>query len=158
MLLIPLRGAATSALVPDVAEQAAVAEPRTARNAVFLEMGGSGLFLSVNYDRMLSDYFSLRVGIGGIVVEGDRALTFPILFNLLLGPPSDKLEIGAGISLLGPGAATFIALAVGYRYAPTKPGPSFRVGATPFVFLTPDRQQKRVIFAPWAGVSLGVQF
>jgi hypothetical protein len=118
MLLIPMRGAATSDLALNTAEQAASAEPRTARNAVFLEVGGSALFLSINYDRMLSEYFSLRAGIGGFSVEGDGALLSPILFNLLLGPPSHKLEIGAGISLVirpdGPFAPT-IPIAFGIR-------------------------------------------
>jgi hypothetical protein len=146
--------------LPILLNRSPLPNPARPETLSFLEVGGSGLFLSINYDRMLSEYFSLRAGIGGIVVEGDTELSFPILFNLLLGPPSHKLEIGAGISLLAPwpDAAFPIALAVGYRYAPRKTGLSFRIGATPFVFFHPHRELKKVTFVPWAGVSFGVQF
>jgi hypothetical protein len=157
MLLIPTRGAAPSDLAPDTAEQVASAELRTARNAVFLELGGSALFLSINYDRMISEHFSLRAGIGGFSVEGDRVLLFPILFNLLLGPPNDKLEIGAGVSLFFPGGVA-IPIALGYRYAPISTGVSLRVAVTPFVFLPTSGGGQSAILWPWAGLSVGAQF
>lgn len=162
MLLMPMPGAAMSDLLPDPGAQVASTEPRTAKNSVFMEVGGSAVMLSINYDRILSEHFSLRAGIGGLVVEGDKELVFPILFNLLMGPASHKLEIGAGITLFFPRGFSDpvvpIAFAIGYRYAPIHTGLSFRIGATPFVFVTSHRELKSVIFVPWAGVSLGIQF
>ena len=90
-------------------------------------------------------------------MEGDRVLLFPILLNLPLGPPNDKLEIGAGVSLFFPGRFA-IPIALGYRYAPTNTGVSFRVAVTPFVFLPTTGQRQSAVFWPWAGLSVGAQF
>jgi len=161
MLLMPMRGAAPGDVHSDAAERAPSAELRTARNAVFVEFGGSAIMLSVNYDRMLTDYFSLRVGIGGFSVERDTVFSLPILFNFLLGTPSHKLEIGAGFSVLVHGglSSALIPLAfnVGYRYAPTSTGLSYRIAATPLLAL-PNTVSTAAAFFPWAGVSFGVQF
>ena len=77
-------------------------------NTVFLELGGNSLLWSINYDRMITEKISVRVGYGSIPIEStdedelDIITTItvapvPIVANYLLGSGNHKLEIGAGI-------------------------------------------------------------
>ena len=81
--------------------------------AIFLELGGSGLLYSFNYDQRLQrgrqDGMGFRVGIGGLGAsfsadgEGTRArasyVAAPLTFNYLLGARRHALELGAGATL-----------------------------------------------------------
>jgi hypothetical protein len=145
---------------------------RTAQNSVYVELLGNGLLYSLNYDRMLNENFSVRVGLMYFSVkaqaEADTAsanvMLFPILANYLIGPGNHKLEIGAGPLILYASAkadiggdsasASGVALAgtavFGYRYVPKDGGFTFRAGFTP-VFSQNG-------FAPWLGLSFGYVF
>lgn len=137
---------------------------RTASNSVFLEVGGPGIIYSLNYDRMLCEMFSLRVGATYFAFHelyDDYAGYFfaPVVANLLLGSAQHKFEAGLGVV---PGWAfpfragdysgfqfNQVALA-GYRYAPTGGGLTFRANV--------EVIHLKAGFLPWGGVSVGYGF
>lgn len=140
--------------------QAQTAAP-PARDAVYLELLGNGVLYTVNYDRRFTDDLTGRVGLG---VFGGVAV--PVMANYLLGEGRGRLELGAGVVLIGAsdvdigevdpgeeeqdldwlaGTAT-----VGYRYQPASGGFVFRIGLTPLFSLHGG--------VPWLGVSFGRAF
>lgn len=143
------------------------AAPEVARNAVYVELLGSAGLYSVNYDRLLSDHVSARVGVmfvGGVDIEnGDKAgvLLAPVVASYLVGGGSNQLEAGLGFGLasaaidddeLGEaaGAGFYGTGVVGFRHQPRDGGFVFRVGLTPL--FTADT------FVPWFGASFGYSF
>lgn len=138
--------------VPD-APSALPAEVRSAHNSVFGELAGNALLYSLNYDRMLSEFFSLRAGTGLVAIFG---ATF-VMANLLIGTPSHKFEVGAG-PIVGYGSVfkADVALAVtttlGYRYVPRDGGIFFKAGLTPLIAVVgPDALL-------WGGLAVGYTF
>lgn len=149
---------------------------RKAKNLVYLELLGSGLLYSVNYERMLSDDLSVRAGFSYWSMSlsasnaSDRAsakvevVTVPLLFNYFVGGRDHKLELGAGAVAMyasasassgssrisGEGVGIAGAGVVGYRYSPADGGFVFRAGFTPLV--------GKGGVLPWGGVSLGGTF
>ena len=63
------------------------------RNLIFIELGGNGGFLSLNYERYISDNLSFRVGMGTDPPYGVGAY-YPIMINYTYELP---FEIGFGI-------------------------------------------------------------
>jgi hypothetical protein len=157
---------------------AAEAQPaRTARNSIFIELAGNGGIYSLNYDRVITEQFSIRAGFGymsmgasassgGATVTAKASiLAVPVVGNFMLGSANHKLELGAGItmfrftgsgsdSLGGSASATGMAPAgtavIGYRYVPQDGGFTFRAGFTPLVF--------KDDWLPWGGLSFGYLF
>ncbi len=158
-------------------------EPRygnRAPNTVYIEGAGPALLYSVNYDRILHKFFSVRagfsyIGLRATAQSGDavtearlRLINVPVLANVLLGRKGHNFEAGAGINMAfafgsataGSGArfvrssasaVTPIGTAtLGYRYTPPKLGVSFRAGFSPL--FTKD------FFVPWGYLSVGVAF
>jgi hypothetical protein len=149
---------------------------RTARNSVFIELGGNGLLYTLNYDRVVNEIFSIRGGIGYLSLDGTTTsggqtragkvsmLGIPLLANYMLGSDNHKLELGAGMTLFwasgtvssadmvssGSGIGAVGTAVLGYRYVPRNGGLTFRIGFTP---LFSNRG-----FLPWGGVSLGYVF
>jgi hypothetical protein len=138
-----------------------------ARNAVYVELIGNGLLYSVNYDRMLTDHLSARVGASYLGARTDTEsaslATFPVMINYLTGARSNHhFEAGAGVTLLTASAedlddfeeAGFDGIAgtatLGYRYQRPQGGFVFRSGLTPFF------GAGGVLVS--AGVSLGYSF
>ena len=140
------------------------------KNAVFFELLGPGVFYSVNYDRRISKYLSLRGGfttwsLHGILlamlgIERLSMTAFPIMVNYMTGPmKSNHFEIGAGVmpSFVS-GKAFFTEEAtssatvllgissIGYRYQRPKRGFFFRADITP------------LFSAEGAAVSFGLSF
>ena len=128
----------------------------SAKNTIFFEGGGNGFLYTINYDRMVSDTWSARVGL----MSHPAITVVPIMANKLKGAGNSKLELGAGVMLieLSP-ILDFVALinddhlgpvgvttTIGYRYQRPDSGINFRIGLTPF--LAPD-------FGVSAGLSLG---
>ena len=83
-------------------------------NTVFMELGGNGLVWSLNYDRMITEKISIRVGYGFFQISDlffntelqddvedsyydSKVSLVPIVVNYLLGSGNHKLEIGLGI-------------------------------------------------------------
>ena len=124
------------------------------KNSVFLEIGGSAILGSVNYDRIFSQTgkskLSFRTGISfykETFVIKSLVFIIPTEINLLRGKEKHFLELGFGItSTLGnriftPGSSYlvvikyfydyFIIPRIGYRYQPTGNLLFFRIGFTP---------------------------
>lgn len=154
---------------------------RSARNSVYLELGGNAGLYSLNYERFLIDDGALRIGLmymsvsatatSGTTTASGSASWFgaPLMFSYLgIGSPNHKLELGAGVVLMSfsAGASTFSATAnasgfvvagtatVGYRYVPVDGGINFKAGFTPLVLQTAGT----TYFMPWAGLSIGYGF
>lgn len=156
--------------------EASADPPRTAHNSIFIELGGNGGIYTINYDRIVSDNFSLRAGLGymaigatassgGSSASASVSMTMiPVIANFMVGSNNHKLELGAGLtffhmsgtsSSLGntvkaSGFSPVGTAVAGYRYVPHKGGFTFRAGVTP-LFTTED-------FLPWGGVSFGYLF
>ncbi len=164
----------TPGAVPLAAAQAPPA--RTARNSVFIELGGSGVLYSINYDRVINEYFSVRAGLeymsvsasvsaGGSTASAKATfLGIPVIGNFLWGNENHKLEVGAGLTIFrvtgsassldavasGSGVAPVGTGVIGYRYAPHDGGFTFRAGFTPLF--------SKEGWQPWGGLSFGYLF
>jgi hypothetical protein len=171
---------------PAVAAEVAPAPPGTAArpepapgqapNAVHLELLGSGLLYSLNYERMLPAYnIGLRAGFGFVTYKisngyGAGNLTFaslPLVASWYWGSVHHKLQLGLGATVLYvdaasdstgtkfEGAGTGLGLAatavIGYRYTPAHDGVTFGAGFTPLA-----RPAKG--FLPWGGAYVGYAF
>ena len=145
------------------------------RNCIYLELLGTGLLYSVNYEHRFAEHWSGRVGftaysIPGILLAEPEVsmdfLGFPVLLNYLAGSNGHYFEIGAGVLVLNlslngrkiwsgmdvNGQLTTVsgAAAIGYRYQPTNGGFLFRIGLTPWF----HHGGSKIL----GGLSLGVAF
>lgn len=141
----------------------------SAAKDVFLELGGNGGFLSLNYDTRFSKSgkgLGARIGVGFIppidafFVVTPTIITIPLGLNYLAGNGPHHLEIGAGITLATAKSDLFgdeenafgaaFVPSLGYRYQPRHRGFTARVFASPFI------GQGGATF--FAGVSGGIRF
>ena len=117
-----------------------------ANNIVYLDVGvilaqnSIAIGMGLNYERMLSDNFSIRggvnVGFFGSHVIGDKisgtGLGFPISINYMT-KGKNKFEAGLGggpmINLSNDNSVSFVpVIKVGYRYQPDENGMMFKFG------------------------------
>jgi len=126
------------------------------RNCIYLELLGTGLLYSINYEHRFAEHWNGRVGFTRFSIptifepEMDLGITgFPVLLNHLSGSNSHHFEIGAGVLVLklnltgreiwlgmnvnGHATKVIGAASIGYRYQPLKGGFLFRIGATPLI-------------------------
>jgi hypothetical protein len=120
-------------------------------NNVYLELAGSNFGGSINYERLISDDWSIRIG-GYPYVRTDstanqyyRDTNQPLLganivctASYLIGPGNHKLEIGGGFTcfipaLYGTGLGMLAGI-IGYRFQPKGGGFLFRIAFTPLIF------------------------
>ena len=119
---------------------------------VFVELGGNGGFLSINYDTRFSKTgrgLGARIGIGFIpaidffIGETSTILTIPLALNYLAGKGPHYFEAGAGVTyatgrteLFGEESTSsgfaFIPSA-GYRFQPLSKGITGRAFISPFI-------------------------
>lgn len=135
-----------------------------ARNAVYVEAFGPGLFYSLNYERRITENISLRGGFTAYTF----LVGFPVMVNALLGQDGDYFEIGIGVvpyygfgsDLLPFASSSYIKMgnglmygtaAMGYRYQPYDGGFLFGIEFTAFF-------AHHNTFWPWGGVSIGYAF
>lgn len=161
------------------AQQLAVgANKGTNNHVLYLELGGSAYYYSINYERLLLHKNKLglfaRVGLEYIPFgAADKLLHFPIGANLTWGEKKHRLEAGVaalfrmdfspgvgfgdGFYLTDPPTRIFITPSVGWRFhaRPNEWGESFflRVAFTPIIGL--DVFDDRPYFLPHAGISIG---
>jgi hypothetical protein len=80
-------------------------ETAVPHRSLFLELGGSGLAYSFNYDFRFDstriDSWGMRVGAGGYGIEGDSFFSVPVLVNKLYGKGPHYFELGIGATLFG---------------------------------------------------------
>lgn len=124
-----------------------------APQAVFTELGGAGLLVSLNYDSRFTkrvDGLGFRVGIGYSFTNDPSFVTVPVALNYLLGRKGNYFEIGAGVTyvtlssnngnefisignndLNNKTSFLFETISFGYRRQPVNGGFNFRGGFTP---------------------------
>ncbi|MDT3695997.1 MAG: hypothetical protein ROY99_06350 [Ignavibacterium sp.] len=136
-------------------------------NQLYLELGGNGLIYSVNYERFLSDNFTIRGGFGitpGIIFAEGTFIHIPFTISYLIGGVSSKFEAGLGATYFsgtdveifglpaGDQSLIFMTGVIGYRY--TSPaGFAFRIFFTPLYSKESDPD-----FIPTGGLSFGFLF
>ncbi len=122
-------------------------------NLLFLEIAGNGLFLSLNYERYISDNLSLRVGFGTRIFDG---LTYPLLINYSFEIP---IEIGVGIlpySHMGLSkffeSHSSVLITSTFGFKRINKGFIFKVSITPF--FNPENSK----FKLSGGIGFGISF
>ena len=151
-----------------LAPAAASAQERTARNGLYVELGGSAALWSVNYERFVTDDVSLRIGAGYTSVTDSLGTsvsltTFPLTASWLgVRSGSHALELGAGVVFASAsissnsagveafGSGMIGTAIVGYRLAPPAGGFNLRVAFTPLF-------SGNGVFA-WGGLAVGGLF
>ena len=135
--------------------------------SLFLEVGGPGLAISLNYDKRFSDDkrdgWGFRIGTGYFGDGGNTVFTIPFQVNYLIGSGSNFFELGAGTTFLNSTGdntgKTFIfdrvtgfigTATIGYRYQPETSSFNFRIG---FVPIFSDEG-----ITPAGGISIGYTF
>lgn len=139
----------------------------TKQNQLYLELAGDGLIYSLNYERLLSENFSLRAGFGitpGIIIAEGTFIHIPFTCSYLVGSKTSKFELGLGVTYFAGSdveifglpaddqSLIFLTGIVGYRYV-GKGGFVFRIFFTPIY-----NSQADPAFFPWAGLSFGFMF
>lgn len=80
-------------------------DKKVPHQSVFVELGGSGLAYSFNYDFRFDDSrmdsWGMRVGVGGYNMDGESFYSLPVLVNRLYGKGPHYFEVGAGVTLFG---------------------------------------------------------
>jgi len=134
--------------------QGAAAQERP--NALYLELGGAGVGVTANYERMLVSKLSLRLG-GGVYPDEVARGAFVAVADVVLGGQRHQFFAGAGVA--GVQTATpaapmewVLATELGYRYR-ARSGFLFRAGVAFF----PGEVAEGSGWA-WPGVSLGWSF
>ncbi len=148
------------------------------RNNVYLELGGTGYFYSVNYELLIvkSSATALfgRIGLEYLPIrDADRMIHLPLAANLLLGKKRSKLEIGfgalfrldfsqnnvggEGYYLTNPPTRIFMAPVLGWRWnsKPNEYGEQFMIRATFTPLLGMNVFSNTPFFVPWGGISIG---
>jgi len=159
------------------------AETFTAKNAIYLEVGGSSGRYAVNYSNIFHQKGKLKLNASaGFSMWRNKISDFktiwlpviPLEVSALYGKSNHHLEMGFGLisfldRTLAIDSETFefsdkvvfgavIPVRIGYRYQKPEGGFFFRVGYTPF-FNLPVGERKDWVFTPiFAGVSVGKSF
>ena len=122
-------------------------------NAIYFEAGGPGILYSINYERMITDDFSIRLGYsswGFTLLSSSGSFTgIPIMINDLMGDGNSKFELGVGIEFINASTtSSFLGLTpsttntvstsagiatLGYRYQPRGGGLHFRAVCNPII-------------------------
>ncbi len=135
----------------------------SAPNHIFVEVGGSTLLPSLNYERTLWRTWLVRLGGYYVPLDGETLGAVAGGFGKILGHGSHHVELGSGLQWafdeLGTMFSTITTAAV-YRYQAPAGHFVFRAGMTPF-YLLHRRQDGNFGFPHagrvylWAGVSIG---
>lgn len=184
----PVTGSQDQSLAAGPSEDHSLQAPgalgeRSAKNSMFVELGGSGVMYSLNYERFFLQDAAVRVGAmyfgisssatSGTTTDSASAswLAIPILAEYTgVRQGNHALELGVGIepmhfSATASSDGTFGAAngwlmtgtaAIGYRYQNPAGGFLFRATFTPLFVFSPA--QGGSAFVPWGGVSFGYSF
>ena len=135
-------------------------ELKIVKNNIYLELGGSGVLYSINYERTFieKEILSLNGRFGISFFPGIFAI--PITMHILVGKIRNFLDIGTGISLIRLESSRdfdpFIPLQtiiVGYRFQSIYNGIVFRIAYTPFI----EWFNKPPVYH-WGGLAIGYRF
>ena len=148
---------------------AAVQKIKTKNNIIYLELAGNGLFSSLNYEGILSDNFSIRLGTGyafsnSVSNSGghhtDSFFPLVMLNDIIDVYGNNYIEFGGGALIVASAFTisdsfepSIIAIvpttAIGYRYSPKDGGFFFSAAFDMFI--------GSGIF-PWGGIGFGIRF
>lgn len=150
----------------------------SARNHLFFEALGNGGAYSINYERLLTDRWTLRLGFADWSADGlwsnseKTYLMVPVTSSLLFGRGSNFLEVGGGVvwgritkdydngtQPTERRRITNLTGIFGYRHQPPAGGFVFRIAFTPFYSLDSEQDAwPDENFTPFLGVSWGGAF
>jgi hypothetical protein len=138
------------------------------KNCIDVTVGGSGLFLSTNYSRVLTvqpGYFvNASVGVGTVIMMGGTSVPHQLTFNF--GKKSSFLEVGFGGSFWTgkTDSSGFAEKTNSYNISPIigwrkifENNMNFRAYVNP-LFNVSGEQITNNKFTPYAGISLGYTF
>jgi hypothetical protein len=174
----------TEATMPPSSVQTADSFAGTAKNFVFVEALGSGGIYSINYDRLFSPTWAVRIGFSALsptisnleagvaTLTQLRLTTIPITSAYIVNFPESPhhIELGGGITVLlgslsvdvSNAGYTFTSLngAAGqllaaYRFQPKDGGFSLRAAFTPLYVAVPGLPPIAFL---WGGLSFGGTF
>ena len=139
------------------------------KHTAFVELGGSGLLYSLNYERIFQkEGQKTKIARVGFSYFGDfdtsSTVTVPVTFSFLFCESPNFLELGAGPTILHSfeGDITGIAAlaVIGYRHQHLNRGGIFyRFTLTPFIGeYSSDKDNWRWIPLFWGGASIGWGF
>ncbi|MCZ4695578.1 hypothetical protein DWB61_12705 [Ancylomarina euxinus] len=139
------------------------------KNNIDLSIGGTGLFASVNYNRMIfvkTNYFvNASVGIGTVPLNGGIAIPHQVTFNL--GKKSSFLELGIGGTCWSgkSNASGYTETLNSYQLSPIIGWRKhfgnnliFRVYANPLFRISGEYYIEDYSVIPYLGISLGYSF
>jgi hypothetical protein len=136
------------------------------RNSVFLEIGGSAYFGSINYERTIKKDLNARIGI----FYTPDILVIPLSVSKLFGESKHKFELATGITVARnpnadidgvkkTGIVVLLTGFIGYRYQAISKRILFRAGVTPVLSVYDNFSKNNSLrFTPWAGISCGWRF
>lgn len=146
-----------------LAGQGKPAEPLTRKGlkSVYVEVLGNGLFLTLNYEKLLTDKLGFRVGGLVVPIEGKLSGVGTIMGTAVWGDGNFCMEAGLGVMTI---MGEYISIAtddvnsimlavtgtIGVRYQPKGKGIVLRLGFTPIA--APGG------VLPWAGAGIGYSF
>ena len=149
-----------------------LASAAPAKHAAYLELGGSGIIYTANYERRLGQHVAVSAGLGGLGLREPATQTSfgwaiqPWRVHGLLGSRGHHLEASLGFAwglmrgdVNEPGRPRNFWLvhgtsSLGYRFQPDDGGFVFRAAVTPF-YGGGRFAPLGAALQPWAGVSLG---
>jgi len=141
--------------------------PEMPRQSASLEIFGSGLTYTLNYERFFYREprfaIGLRTGAGFTPPQMTWAPACGLIgVTALWGMDGEYLELGASHVVLfdrfrgtGISMASFL---IGYRYQPAPKGILFRAAFTPFYAPSRDPENGTMSLFPYAGFSVGYAF
>lgn len=137
------------------------------KNHFYIELGGNAIIYSFNYERLVSENFSIRGGIGITPVFffiNETILAIPLTASYIVGSGPNKFEIGLGtvfVSYQGTeifdlpenDKSAFVLTGIlGYRYFKPRGGFTFRI------CFTPSFNPSTNGLLPYGGISFGYGF
>lgn len=146
-----------SIIVAQEISQSVIQDSVLEKKFIFIEAGGNGILLSINYERLIFNKIGLRTGIGTLALYG---LTIPAMINYYFGS-NRQLELGIGIVYTDyfPKESEFIhngefliGTTVGYKFQKENSNIILRFSFTPFYSTSEDK------VLPFGGISLGCAF
>lgn len=131
------------------------AEPPS--NAIYAELFGNGLLLTLNYEKIIDGKVFARFG--GLCVPANSVpcpLAAPVMVGYLLGMGPNKLELALGQLWIWNtpmrGWTVAQTATVAWRYQPSRSGMMWKVGYTPILGAGPGQNESAPI---WLGIASG---
>ncbi len=136
------------------------------KSSSYIEIGGNGLWVSVNYDRILiqKNLTSLAARVGLSYLGYCNTVSLPVTFSILYGKEDYFLEIGSGPTVHSyyPGINTGVSFQglIGLRYQQLEEkGVMVRIIFTPIIakYNVKNGGERQAII-PLVGLSVGYSF